>query len=341
MKQCVVTGGAGFIGSNLTRRLAEQGLEVTVIDNLSTGRLENLAGLTERIRFIEGDIRDSALLREAFHGAEVVFHQAAIASVQASVDDPATCNAVNLTGTLNVLLAAKEAGVRRVVFASSSAVYGDSEALPLDEKTPANPLSPYAITKRAGELYCRAFASLYGLDTACLRYFNVFGPRQNPDSEYSAVIPKFVLAALSGRSPVVYGDGEQSRDFIFVEDVIEANLLAAAHPGRLGGRAINVGTGSQTSLNQLLQALGETLGRKVVPRHQLARVGDIRHSVAGIVRARELLGFKPQYTFADALKITVRWFAQNQAGSAVNEAAATGTDSPVGGTGQGVVFTSV
>ncbi|MGE5481415.1 MAG: SDR family oxidoreductase [Bacteroidota bacterium] len=311
MKQCVVTGGAGFIGSNLTRRLVREGIEVTVLDDLSTGRRENLSGLEGSIRFVEGDVRDAALLREVCRGAEVVFHQAAVASVQASLDDPATSNAVNVNGTLNVLLAAQACGVRRVVFASSSSVYGNNESLPVREDAPLQPLSPYAVTKAVGELYCRIFAQLYGVDTVALRYFNVFGPCQNPDSEYAAVIPKFVRATLAGRDPVIYGDGEQSRDFIFVEDVVEANFLAATHPERLGGQAFNLGGGQPWTLHQVLETLETLLGRPIQHRHTAPRSGEVRHSLADISRAQRVLGFRPGHSFVEGLEATARWLAEN------------------------------
>ncbi|HHW13716.1 MAG TPA: SDR family oxidoreductase [Firmicutes bacterium] len=312
MNKCVVTGGAGFIGSNLTRRLVREGIEVAVVDNLSTGRRENLDGLGGQVRFVTGDVRDSAMLREVFRGAEVVFHQAAIASVQASLDDPATCNAVNVSGTLNVLLTAQACGVRRVVFASSSSVYGDNESLPVREDAPLRPLSPYAVTKAVGELYCRVFAQLFGVDTVALRYFNVFGPRQNPESEYAAVIPKFIRAALTGREPVVYGDGEQSRDFIFVEDVAEANFLAAIHPESLRGQAFNLGGGRQWTLHQVLQTLETILGRPIHHRHDAPRAGEVRHSLADISRAKQVLGFRPGHSFAEGLRATVQWLAETE-----------------------------
>lgn len=322
MKRCVITGGAGFIGSNLARRLVAEGVRVTVVDNLSTGFLANLAGLEKAIDFIEGDVRDRGLMRQACRGAAAVFHQAAIASVQASVEDPAGCHEVNVGGTLSVLLAAREAGARRVVLASSSSVYGDAATLPLSEETPLRPLSPYAVTKRCGEDYCRVFSELFGLDTVALRYFNVFGPRHNPASEYAAVIPKFILAALRGESPVIHGDGEQSRDFVFVEDVVQANLLAARQEERLGGQAFNVGTGAGTSLNGLIQDLGWVLGRPVRARYAAPRQGDIRHSLADPAGARQRLGFTASHSFREGLRLTVDWYARQTSGREGAEVAA-------------------
>jgi UDP-glucose 4-epimerase len=312
MKRCVVTGGAGFIGSNLTRRLVREGMEVTVLDNLSTGRRENLSGLEGSMRLVEGDVRDATLLREVGRGAEVIFHLAAVASVPASLADPVLCHGVNAGGTLNVLLAAQACGMRRVVFASSSAVYGNNERLPVREDAPTQPLSPYAVTKVVGELYCRVFAQLYGVDTVALRFFNVFGPRQNPDSEYAAVIPKFIRAALARQEAVIYGDGEQSRDFICVADVAEANLLAATHPGRLGGQTLNLGGGRPWTLHQVLETLETQLGRPVHHRHTAPRSGEVQHSLADISLAARILGFRPGHSFAEGLAATARWMKETE-----------------------------
>ncbi|MCL4424808.1 MAG: NAD-dependent epimerase/dehydratase family protein, partial [Firmicutes bacterium] len=254
MNRLIVTGGAGFIGSNLTWRLVNEGAKVTVIDNLSTGRLENLAGLEKKIRFVNEDIRDLDLLKKLFVEAEIVFHQAALPSVPRSIKDPVASNANNIDGTLNVLVAAKEAGVRRVVLAGSSSAYGDTQILPKTEDMPGNPLSPYAVTKYVAELYGRVFARVYGLETVCLRYFNVFGPRQNPDSQYALFHPKFILAMLQGKRPPIHGDGEQSRDFTYVDNVVEANLLAARMEG-ISGETFNVGCGARYTLNDLVTRL--------------------------------------------------------------------------------------
>jgi len=250
MPRYLVTGGAGFIGSNLSRRLVADGHEVRIFDNLSTGRRSNLEGIEDRLELIEGDLRDSAALAQAVSGADYVLHQAAVPSVQRSIEDPRTSHDVNETGTLNLLIAARDAGVRRVVFAGSSSVYGDSETLPKHEAMTPNPISGYAIGKICGEHYCRVFHSIYGLETVTLRYFNVFGPYQDPGSEYSAVIPLFITAYLEGRVPTIHGDGHQARDFTFIDNVVEANLLACTAAGA-AGRAINVACGEMFSLLDL------------------------------------------------------------------------------------------
>ena len=300
----VVTGGAGFIGSNLTDELARDH-EVTVIDNLSTGRIENLDHIRDRIQFINGSILDLDLLRRAFAGADTVFHQAAIPSVQRSVDNPIASNQANVDGTLNVLVAAKDSRVRKVVFASSSSVYGDTPTLPKKEDMKPNPKSPYAITKMAGEYYCRVFSEVYGLKTACLRYFNVFGPRQDPKSEYAAVIPRFVTRILQGKPPVIYGDGQQTRDFTFVKDVVKANILA----GKSDAEGVfNIACGRRISLNELAGLIMEIVGRQVEPEYDEPRAGDIRDSLADISAAGEALGYHPDYDMNSGLKETVKWF---------------------------------
>lgn len=300
----VVTGGAGFIGSNLTDELARDH-EVTVIDNLSTGRLENLDHIRDRIEFINGSILDLELLRRAFAGADTVFHQAAIPSVQRSVDNPIASNQANVDGTLNVLVAAKDSRVRKVVFASSSSVYGDTPTLPKKEDMKPNPKSPYAISKMAGEYYCRVFSEVYGLKTVCLRYFNVFGPRQDPKSEYAAVIPRFITRILQGKPPVIYGDGEQTRDFTFVKDVVKANILA----GKCEAEGVfNIACGRRISLNELAGLIMEIVGRQVEPVYDKPRTGDIRDSLADISAAGEALGYHPDYDMNLGLKETVKWF---------------------------------
>jgi nucleoside-diphosphate-sugar epimerase len=303
----LVTGGAGFIGSNLVRHLVENGERVIVIDNLSTGRKENLAGLEKNVDFIEGDIRDISLLKERFVGVETVFHQAAVPSVPRSVKDPLLSNANNIDGTLNVLVAAKEVGVRRVVLAASSSAYGDTEVLPKTEDMPGNPLSPYAVTKYVGELYARVFTKIYGLETISLRYFNVFGPRQDPNSQYAAVIPKFIISMLNGESPRIYGDGEQSRDFTFVDNVVRANMLAAEAKD-VAGEVFNVGCGTRYTLNYLLERLNAILGTDVSAVYEQPRPGDVRHSQASIEKANRLLGYTPVVTFDEGLRQTVDWF---------------------------------
>ncbi|MBE3584478.1 MAG: SDR family oxidoreductase, partial [Limnochordaceae bacterium] len=260
-----------------------------------------------KIEFIQGDIRDLGLLRRAFAGAEVIFHEAALPSVPRSIADPLATNENNIDGTLNVLVAAKEMGVKRVVIAASSSAYGDTERLPKVENMPANPLSPYAVTKYVGELYGRVFSRVFGLETVSLRYFNVFGPRQDPASQYAAVIPKFILAMLRGEQPLIHGDGNQSRDFTYVDNVVEANLLAAKVPG-IGGEVFNIGCGARFTLNELVAALNRILGTRITPRYGPPRPGDVRHSLASIEKAGKLLGYRPTVGFEAGLKRTVDWF---------------------------------
>jgi nucleoside-diphosphate-sugar epimerase len=313
MANVLVTGGAGFIGSNLTEVLLQRGHFVRVLDDFSTGKRENLifdkAYPSQEI--IEGDIRDLGTCQKAIKGTEYVFHQAALPSVQRSIEDPETSNAVNVGGTLNILLAAKEIGVKRVVYASSSSIYGDTPTLPKHEEMPSNPLSPYALQKYIGERYCRLFYQLYGLDTISLRYFNIFGPKQDPNSLYSAVIPKFIDALLHGHAPIIFGDGEQSRDFTYIENVVQANLLAMS-PGHLHGEAINIACGKRTSLNQLLNILKEILGSKQTPIHQEPRQGDVKHSLADIRKGKEILNYEPKIGIEVGLEKTVEFFKRQK-----------------------------
>jgi nucleoside-diphosphate-sugar epimerase len=311
MANYLVTGGAGFIGSNLVEAILLNGDGVRVLDDFSTGRRENLRDAeawartgSGRFELIEGDIRDAAICREAVAGVEFVLHEAAIPSVQRSVMDPVTTNAVNVSGTLNLLVAARDAGVARFVFASSSSLYGESEVLPKVETMPPAPISPYGLQKLAAESYCRLFHALYGLPAVALRYFNVFGPRQDPKSDYAAVVPRFVTAAKSGGEAVVHGDGEQSRDFTFVANVVEANLLACRAGADAMGRAFNVACGERISLNGLLGVLGDLGGRPVRARHDAARPGDIRHSLAGIDLAERHLGYRPRVALREGLERT-------------------------------------
>ncbi len=301
-----MTGGAGFIGSSLARALVSRGDRVRVIDNFSSGRRENLEGLPA-VDVIDADILDEEQLNRAVEGVSVIFHEAAIPSVPRSVADPEPTNAVNITGTLKVLQAARRAGVRRVVYAASSSAYGDTPTLPKVETMPTVPLSPYAVSKLAGELYCRTFHHVYGLETVALRYFNVFGPRQDPKSQYAAVIPRFVTAGLGGQTAVVYGDGAQSRDFCFIDNVVSANLLAADAPGA-PGRVFNVACGQAISLNEVLTLIEAIIERPIERRHEPARAGDVKHSLADIAAARSVLGYDPSVTFAEGLRRTVRWF---------------------------------
>jgi len=317
MTTCVVTGGAGFIGSNLTERLLRMGRRVRVIDNFSSGRREHLAALRDRfgshLEVLEGDIRDLPFLQAACRGAAYVFHQAAVPSVQRSVRDPLTSNEVNVQGTLNVFLAARDGGVRRVVSASSSSVYGESPELPKREGFAPQPISPYALTKLVGEEYARLFGSLYGLGVVSLRYFNVFGPRQDPTSEYAAVIPRFITRLLQGEPPTIYGDGEQTRDFTFIDNVIDANLRAAEAAGA-AGQAFNIACGERFSLNELAARLNQIIGTAVAPRYEPARDGDIKHSLADISQARQVLGYEPAVGLGVGLERTVTWFSQVKAG---------------------------
>ncbi|MDX6723614.1 MAG: UDP-glucose 4-epimerase, partial [Solirubrobacteraceae bacterium] len=278
--QLLVTGGGGFIGSHLVERLVRDGHRVRVIDNFTTGHRRNLMPIIDEVELVEGDLQSYERAHAAVRGCEVVLHQAAMPSVPRSVQDPLTSNASNVIGTLNVLLAARDSGVRRVVFASSSSVYGATPALPKHEGLPTLPISPYAVAKLAGEGYCRSFSEVYGLETVALRYFNVFGPRQDPQSQYSAVIPNFITAALRGESPVIFGDGEQSRDFTYIENVVEANLLAMTAGPEVAGRAYNVACGERISLNDLVANIGRVLGRAIEPRYEAGRPGDVRHSMA-------------------------------------------------------------
>ena len=301
---CLVTGGAGFIGSHIAERLVREGHEVRVLDGLATGKRENIAGIAGRVTFIEGDLRDAAAVKEAVRGAEVVFHEAALGSVPRSLDDPATTNAVNVTGTLNVLIAAKDAKVRRVVYASSSSVYGPSKEFPQREDHPTRPVSPYAVSKLAGENYAVAFAKSLGLETVALRYFNVFGPRQDPASIYAAVIPRFITALREGRPLTIHGDGEQSRDFTYVENVVSANLLAARAEG-VSGEVFNIACGGSLSVNTLARKLCAILGKEFKADYGPARPGDVRRSCADISKARRLLGYEPRVGFEEGLKRTV------------------------------------
>lgn len=312
----LVTGGAGFIGSHLTETLLKEGRQVRVFDNFSTGKKENLLfdESYPRLEVTEGDIRDLAMCRHVMKGVEYVFHEAALPSVQQSVEDPVTSNEVNAGGTLNILIAARDEGVKRVIYASSCAIYGDDPILPKKEDMYPAPLSPYALQKYVGERYCRLFFDLYGLETISLRYFNVFGPRQDPASLYSAVIPRFITALVRGSSPVVYGDGEQSRDFTYVGNVVRANLLALSAV-RLHGEVVNIGCGRRTSLNHLLGILKGILGSKASPIYEEARHGDVRHSVADIGRGKEVLNYDPADEVRTGLEKTARYFERRVKGN--------------------------
>jgi len=306
----LVTGGGGFIGSNLVRALLERGDEVRVLDNFSTGNRANLADIAGEVEMVEGELRSYERVHAATRGVEVVFHQGALPSVPRSVQDPLTTAAVNTEGTLNVLLAARDESVRRVVFASSSSVYGNSDELPRVETQNPDPISPYGVSKLAAERYCVSFSRVYPLETVALRYFNVFGPNQDPSSQYAAVVPKFITAVADGRPVPVYGDGEQQRDFTFVSNVVEANLLAADADG-VSGTIVNVATGRATSVRELADTIGTILGVAVERELHPARTGDIRDSYADVTRARELLGWEAHVGLEDGLRLATEAFLKH------------------------------
>ena len=307
MSLYLVTGGAGFIGSHIVDELLRRSERVRVLDNFSTGKRENLAHNLDRIELIEGSLTELDTVRRAVNGVDNVLHLGAVPSVPRSVADPLTSNAANVTGTLHLLVAARDEGVRRVVYASSSSVYGNSPTLPKREDMPTSPLSPYAVSKLAGENYCRAFHQVYGLQTVALRCFNVFGPRQDPASQYAAVIPKFITALLDGAQPTIYGDGQQSRDFTYVENVVAANLLACQAEG-VGGETYNVACGERHTLLDLLRVLERATGVSADPQFAASRPGDVAHSLAAIERARERLGYAPAVRFVEGLDRTVAFF---------------------------------
>jgi UDP-N-acetylglucosamine/UDP-N-acetyl-alpha-D-glucosaminouronate 4-epimerase len=308
MARYLVTGGAGFIGSNLVAALVARGDEVRVIDNFVTGRRENLDPVAGKFDFLEGSVEDPGRVESAMEGVQYVLHQAALPSVQRSVESPLASHASNLTGTLVLLEAARRAGVRRFVYASSSSVYGDSPRLPKDESLPVDPLSPYAVGKLGGELYCRVFYRLHGLETVALRYFNVFGPGQSPDSLYAAVIPRFITALKAGEPPVIYGDGHQSRDFTYIDNVVQANLASCVAGSEAAGEAFNIALGERVTLLELLGQMSSLLGRRVQPRFEPGRKGDVRDSLADIAKARRLIGYRPEVSLEEGLKRTLRAF---------------------------------
>jgi nucleoside-diphosphate-sugar epimerase len=306
-RKYLVTGGAGFIGSHIAEALLKQNKAVRLFDNLATGKQSNiqaLQGLPGTMEFIQGDLRDLEAVKAAVKGVEVVFHQAALASVPRSIAQPVASLETNINGTQNVLLAARDGGVRRVVYASSSSVYGNTPILPKQEEMPTQPMSPYAVQKLAGELLCRVFTLVYGLETVALRYFNVFGPRQDPASEYAAVIPRFLTALLEKRRPIVFGDGEQTRDFTYIENVVQANLLAATSTDAIGD-AMNIGCGEQISLNSILRIAGDLLATSVEAEYQHPRAGDVRDSLADISKAQRLIGYTPIINFHEGLVRTL------------------------------------
>lgn len=312
MGSYLVTGGAGFIGSNIVEALVARGDTVRVLDNFSSGKRENLAAFASAIEVIEGDLVDLPTVQRAAQGMDVIFHEGAVASVPRSIADPIHSNDANVTGTLNVLVAARDAGVRRVVYASSSSVYGDQDPDSAKVETmKPEPISPYAVSKLSAEQYGQVFHTVYGLETVALRYFNVFGPRQDPASEYAAVIPKFILALLNEEAPTVHGDGEQTRDFTYVGNVVSGNLLAASAPAeKAAGQVFNLATNHQASLNELVRLLKGLMDSTVEPVHTEPRIGDIKHSLADVEKARAALGYEPQISFREGLRRTVGWYRE-------------------------------
>ena len=307
MAKFLITGGAGFIGSNIARRVVQEGGEVVILDDFSTGYESNLEDIKSDVTIIEGDICNKETVRKATEGADYVHHHAAVVSVVRSVDDPERTSEVNIGGTLNCLIAARDAGVKRFVFAGSSSAYGDNPSLPKREDMKAEPLSPYAVSKLAGEMYVKVFNDVFGLPAVTLRYFNIFGPYQDPTSQYAAVIPIFITRLARGQSPVVYGDGEQSRDFTYIDNAVKANLLAVKAEGA-PGKVFNVACGDRFTLNDLLKRLHVLVGSSVEATYEAARPGDVKHSLGDISRAREILGYEPDVSFEDGLKKTVDWF---------------------------------
>src|SRR5512146_354678 len=313
MARFLITGVAGFIGSALARAALARGHEIVGVDNLSTGRRENIAEIESQIDFRRADLNDAAAMADACRGADYVLHQAAIPSVPKSVADPAGCNRANVDGTLNLLIAARDAKVKRVVYAASSSAYGEQAELPKRETMPSDPISPYAVAKLAGEMYMAAFYRCYGLETVALRYFNIFGPRQDPTSPYSAVLAKFITAMLADASPTIYGDGEQSRDFTYIDNAVAANMLACTAPASaVAGRMFNVATGRRYSLNQTYALLQKLTGYRGPAQYAAERAGDIKHSIADITRAQRHLGYSVQVDFEEGLKRTIEWYREER-----------------------------
>jgi nucleoside-diphosphate-sugar epimerase len=310
MERFLVTGGAGFIGSNICMKLISQGCSVRVIDNLLTGKKSNLASVLDKIEFIEADMGDQEIARKAMKGIDIVLHEGALASVPRSIDDPAATHKNCVNATFNLLLAARDAKVKRFVYAASSSAYGDTPVLPKVETMVVNPLSPYAAAKLMGEYYCSVFYKVFGLETISLRYFNVFGPHQDPASQYAAAIPAFVTSILKDISPTVYGDGNQSRDFTYVDNVVEANLLAA-RAKQTKGDVVNIACGEAISVNDIIKMINEIVGKNVKPKYSPSRKGDVKHSLADITAAKKLLGFKPVMPFKEGLKKAIEWYSKN------------------------------
>lgn len=307
MQKFLVTGGAGFIGSNICRKLTAQGAFVRIVDNLLTGKKANLADIIDKVQFIQADMGDPNVAAAAVKDIDVVLHQGALPSVPKSVDNPAATHTHCVNATLTMLIAARDAGIKRFVYAASSSAYGDTPTLPKIETMTPNPLSPYAVAKLTGELYCKVFYGVFGLETISLRYFNVFGPYQDPTSQYAAAIPAFVTAILNDKQPTVYGDGEQSRDFTYIDNVIEANLLAATAP-ETSGQTINIACGQAVTINQIIKMINQILGKDIEPAYTPNRPGDVKHSLADITAAQNTIGYEPVVTFEDGLERAIDWY---------------------------------
>lgn len=312
MTRFLVTGGAGFIGSNICCKLVEQNCFVRVVDNLITGKKKNLDGIIDKIDFVQADMGDPDVANAVMKGIDVVLHQGALPSVPRSVADPALTHKHCVDATFTLLLAAKDAGVKRFVYAASSSAYGDTPTLPKVETMPTRPLSPYAAAKLFGEYYCSVFSKVYGLETISLRYFNVFGPHQDPTSQYAAAIPAFVTSILKGKSPIVYGDGEQSRDFTYIDNVVHANLLAA-RAEKVAGQSVNIACGQRVTINEIIGMINRILGKDIKPEYKPLRAGDVKHSLASIDLAKEVIGYKPVTSFQDGLQKAISWYRENWA----------------------------
>jgi len=310
MEKFLVTGGAGFIGSNICKRLVSQGCFVRVVDNLLTGKKSNLAGVIDKIEFIQADMGNSEVAQSAMKDIDVVFHEGALPSVPVSIDDPAATHKHCVDATFTLLLAARDAGIKRFVYAASSSAYGDAPTSPKVETMPASPLSPYAVAKLTGEYYCTVFCKIYGLETISLRYFNVFGPQQDPASQYAAAIPAFVTAILKDESPTIYGDGEQSRDFTYIDNVVDANLLAG-RAKRTQGEVVNIACGQAVTVNEIIDMINNLLGKNVKSKYVAQRPGDVKHSLADITAAKNLIGFEPVVQFKDGLQKAIGWYREN------------------------------
>jgi UDP-glucose 4-epimerase len=310
MDKFLVTGGAGFIGSNICKELVRQGCFVRVLDNLLTGKKNNIAGIMDKIEFIQADMGDPNVARSAVKGIDIVLHQGALPSVPKSVDDPASTHKHCVDATFTMLMAARDAKVKRFVYAASSSAYGDTPALPKVETMPVSPLSPYAVGKLVGEYYCSVFSGVFGLETISLRYFNVFGPNQDPKSQYAAAIPAFVTSILNNQPPTIYGDGQQSRDFTYVDNVVHANILAA-RAKKTAGQVVNIACGYAVTVNEIIDMINRNLGKNVKPLYVEARAGDVKHSLADITVAKNLIGYQPKVSFEEGLKLAVEWYKNN------------------------------